>query len=197
MAKRRNGNGDGSIVQSIPPGVAPVPSRVQYELNPDNFFGMWPQRFFPDHWVNLRSGGVTYWITTESNYPIDLTAAGTAGSRVSVTLNTGDKYDDFVVVATAQMSRIAGESPDPADGIETYFYGLDVQRWDQASGMQIDAGFVALTSVFGDGRYPHYNAIPMVLPRNTELLLEIRNQEAFGIRLFLNFMAIRKNAGLR
>ncbi len=146
----------GQLVRGqAPPGALPPPRRTKdVAFGPSDFAGLWPARFVPDYWVNLHDGGVVYWLTPE-DHPIVIPASTTTQTIIE----TDVAFDHFVVQTMSVVQATGGAEP----LIDRRNFRLDCQRRDLGAQEQLDAGFVAFSSVFGTGRYPHPMAIPLVL----------------------------------
>lgn len=203
MARRRtriphraNGQLLPAVHTATPPGPMPagplarppVPRPVKRgeQLTRADFIAMPAAAvYYADRVLNMENGGVARIIQPKTN-PVVLEPGGTQRAI----LDTGLQYDQYVVGATGIMIPTTG----PNAGIPSNTYLVDVKRRNMGAQNQTDQGFVAFTSVFGNGIYPHFYSILLPFPNSTQYLIELRNQTQLQLEIDMNFIVIAKQA---
>lgn len=181
---------EGRLIQQSPPGVAlSAPSRTKLKLTPHDFRGMWPARFVPDYYMNRAEGGVDHYLTPD-DYPLTIGAAVGAGTITSTLFDISNKFDEYNIQSVCVAEAIVNGVIQPP----TRALRIDCLRRDLGAQDQVDDDFVSLFSVFGSGRYPHQNAMPLVLSSDTSFQIELRNREPTQVRVWLIIGAIRKDS---
>lgn len=142
--------------------------------------------FYPDHVMNMTIGGGVWRTLQPQTNPVVIAA----NSTNTTILQMDGNFATFIIAGMALTARTTG-----ADiGEYGVTYLVDARRKIVGQIGNIDANLVAMTSVFGTGRYPHYYSRPIGGGPNTKMEIFLQNREAFPVSVEFTFLCCVKDA---
>ena len=165
------------IVPALPPSSPGRPVRLPRSVAR---MGVLPSVVFPDSWVNLHNAGSLFSIMPENGY-VDILAGATEFAR----FENGGPYVHTAISGVACVQDLTDDDIDNDADWECH--------WSRTTGQIPMAlrSWIHGLHLFGVGQYPNYFAMPLVIEAGEDLILEVRNNTANTLRIYLELRCRR------